>query len=268
MKKSVILMAGLMAMALAGSAQAAGNTMFEVQNASAAPQFTATDVGDIDAKGSLSVGGKVAAGLANIPGSVALTQGVGALHIGTKGNDFTSASGTYQHVSYPNSFGGATYDPTAASNFSFYRINQNDSTLAYSLPVPGAALGYLNFGVVDVTQNPSTTAYRKNLAQFWVKAEPATATNPGAWGSIANTPSFIQFMTTSWNGTAMTPLTEKMRITSDGKVGIGTNASNLPTSKLHVVGLPVFADNTAALTGGLTAGAFYRTSTGVLMVAF
>lgn len=50
-----------------------------------------------------------------------------------------------------------------------------------------------------------------------------------------------------------------------GNVGIGTPT---PTSKLQVVGLPVYADNTAALAGGLTAGAFYRTSTGVLMVAF
>jgi hypothetical protein len=40
-----------------------------------------------------------------------------------------------------------------------------------------------------------------------------------------------------------------------GNVGIGTSA---PTSKLHVVGLPVFANNAAAIAGGLTAGAFYR----------
>jgi len=47
-----------------------------------------------------------------------------------------------------------------------------------------------------------------------------------------------------------------------GKVGIGTTA---PTSKLHVVGLPSYADNTTALAGGLTAGAFYHTA-GVLKV--
>jgi hypothetical protein len=41
-----------------------------------------------------------------------------------------------------------------------------------------------------------------------------------------------------------------------GNVGIGTTA---PTSKLQVVGLSVFANNAAAVAGGLTAGAFYRT---------
>jgi hypothetical protein len=50
-----------------------------------------------------------------------------------------------------------------------------------------------------------------------------------------------------------------------GRVGIGTAA---PTSALQVVGLPVYADNAAATSGGLTAGAFYRTSTGVLMVRY
>ncbi|HEX3070257.1 MAG TPA: hypothetical protein VHX14_16950, partial [Thermoanaerobaculia bacterium] len=47
-----------------------------------------------------------------------------------------------------------------------------------------------------------------------------------------------------------------VRIQSGGNVGIGTTS---PTSKLHVVGLPAFANNAAAVAGGLTAGAFYRT---------
>ena len=40
-----------------------------------------------------------------------------------------------------------------------------------------------------------------------------------------------------------------------GNVGIGTTN---PHSKLAVVGLPVYANNAAAITGGLAAGDFYR----------
>lgn len=45
-------------------------------------------------------------------------------------------------------------------------------------------------------------------------------------------------------------------ISNNGNVAIGTTN---PTSKLQVVGLPEYADNAAALAGGLTVGAFYRT---------
>jgi len=50
--------------------------------------------------------------------------------------------------------------------------------------------------------------------------------------------------------------TEHVFIDPSGKVGIGTNS---PTSPLQVVGLPVYANNAAAIAGGLTAGALYRT---------
>ena len=53
-----------------------------------------------------------------------------------------------------------------------------------------------------------------------------------------------------------------MYINPAGNVGIGTVS---PTSKLQVVGLPSYADNAAAITGGLTVGAFYHTA-GVLKV--
>jgi hypothetical protein len=47
-----------------------------------------------------------------------------------------------------------------------------------------------------------------------------------------------------------------LQYTAGGNVGIGTDS---PTSKLHVVGLIEYADNTAATLAGLTIGAFYRT---------
>jgi len=47
-------------------------------------------------------------------------------------------------------------------------------------------------------------------------------------------------------------------ITKNGcKVGIGTSS---PKSKLDVVGLPIYANNAAAIAGGLQAGSFYRTN--------
>ncbi|SRR5229473_8138629 len=50
--------------------------------------------------------------------------------------------------------------------------------------------------------------------------------------------------------------TEVLRILPSGFVGIGTAT---PHSALAVIGLPVYATNAAAITGGLAAGDLYRT---------
>jgi hypothetical protein len=58
--------------------------------------------------------------------------------------------------------------------------------------------------------------------------------------------------------------TPKLTIDTSGNLGINTLT---PTSKLHVVGLVEYADNAAALAGGLTVGAMYiRTGHGLDIV--
>jgi len=81
---------------------------------------------------------------------------------------------------------------------------------------------------------------------------------PVATGSVPQRMSIV-------TGASFATRAERLVVKSDGKVGIGTNA---PTSQLQVVGLPTYADNAAAIIGGLTVGAFYRTATGVLMVRY
>ncbi len=58
------------------------------------------------------------------------------------------------------------------------------------------------------------------------------------------------------DGTVNGATNEAISISTNGNIGIGTTS---PTSKLQVVGLPVYVNNSGALAGGLTAGAFYRT---------
>lgn len=75
-----------------------------------------------------------------------------------------------------------------------------------------------------------------------------------------------QLSTSSDNSLMFTDLAnaiERMRITSEGNVGIGTP---MPTSKLQVVGLQIHENNADAKTAGLTQGAFYRNADGVVRV--
>lgn len=82
----------------------------------------------------------------------------------------------------------------------------------------------------------------------------------GKYNSGSNSFSSLEFKLTNLSDSDFATV---MTMNSNGNIGIGTNS---PGSRLAVVGLPVFSDNTAAAS--LSEGSFYRTASGVVMVKF
>lgn len=152
-------------------------------------------------------------------------------HLVGNGVDNASAVGVFQNPGLP----AASYASGDAPGFHFFR--NNVSSINGGFPKANDVLGNLGFG--------SVISGNKWLGLISARAE--------ADATTTSFPASLTFATASPNQLGST---EKMRITSAGRVGIGTNA---PTSKLHVVGIVEYADNTAAKAGGLTVGAIYRT---------
>jgi hypothetical protein len=148
-------------------------------------------------------------------------------------------------------------------------------TAVTTFPVPSVRPSTANTVIAfDLMPNGSATEYTNNgFAWFDVCDTDCLTTNPAlASARVGITATFVEFGSRAFNGATQKPIhftftygaggapVTAMSITSTGstdrKVGIGTAT---PTSALQVVGLPVYANNAAAVAGGLTAGAFYRT---------
>jgi hypothetical protein len=263
MRKSVLLMAGLMTVALAGSAQAAGNTMFAVQDSTPTDRFTVSDTGVVNAAGAdLPLGGKLAITLNNAPvppsGKIPLTAAYGPFHAATIGSAGANAAFLAQHVTT----GAGTYAAAVAPSFSFYRLNQNTADSSYVLPQAGHTIGAFTFGTINATVDAN--ASRLNGAKFSVVAESnwSGVTAAGVL-TIDTTPSYFLWTSTSVGGGYI----EKMRLTSTGNLIIGLGSAGT-SPKLRVIGLPVSADETGLpVPAGVTTGDFYRTPLGVVRVA-
>ena len=130
-------------------------------------------------------------------------------------------------------------------------------TPAYELDVVGdiqitGGLRHLDVGQV-LTATPERLVLRSKNG----------TTNQGAGINIYNEDAgaranSISFLAGNGVGTVMT-------VAANGYLGIGTDE---PASQLHVMGLPVHADNAAAITAGLTVGAFYHNGDGIVRVVY
>jgi len=116
----------------------------------------------------------------------------------------------------------------------------------------GDMIGQYSFTAVDTSWSPlrfntgaiKNIAYNDNATAGWGSSGTADLEGAGLGFYVIK-------------DVSARAMSEAVRIDYNGNVGIGTT---VPTSKLHVVGLPIYANNAAAVAGGLTAGAFYRTN--------
>ena len=126
-------------------------------------------------------------------------------------------------------------------------------TVALKSPITGNFILGDGTGEHDIFINGGAGHYRWLLWQTggllrWGIATNETAESGGNAGS--------NFYIASFDDAGLWLHTPICIRRSDGQVGMGTTD---PKSALHVVGIPVYANNAAAIAGGLTAGAFYRT---------
>jgi hypothetical protein len=124
-------------------------------------------------------------------------------------------------------------------------LTHNNGT---ALPLLNDRLGYMNVGAVDDLA-PATNRFGGGFTFF---ADGNWSIDRGVTPNVSHLPTKLYIQTAGASGLMQT----RLAILSNGNVGIGTTA---PTAPLQVVGLPQYANNGAAVTGGLTAGAFYRT---------
>jgi hypothetical protein len=183
----------------------------------------------------------------------------------------------------------APRQPLSASPYAFYAVTAEVAVLAHTAETvlsSAPAGGWVDDGTVVSLATPSdkvsiegnsyfggrvgigttTPAAKLHVAgsgdtRIYVSGGAVTAelfsttdTNTGYVGTLSNHPFALR--TNDLN---------RITILADGKVGIGSNS---PTSPLQVVNLPICDTLQQAKDAGLSAGAFYRTTAGQVMVVY
>jgi hypothetical protein len=160
-------------------------------------------------------------------------------------NFWNGAASANDYWSIQNVLGAGT-NPTSVLTFT-----HAGSTGAASVSLPG---GLTLGGTITTNAVGISSIYGLQLTRTAAASNSQLYSSTGTLnlgGNSAGT-GMVGFNTNA----SITPYA--MVVAAGGNVGIGINA---PTAPLHVVGLAVYANNAAAITGGLTAGAFYRTGT-------
>lgn len=262
MKKTVLLMAGVLAVALAGSAQAA--TMFAVQNASAVDKFVVQDDGKVGVGTATPGGGSlhvVAPNTAPFADSLGNNQEAGM------GVDVTTSTGAppagpiqaanYTFlVKYNNGGAGIT------NNFNTFRmISRIDPSVADNVTGQFAAANF-----IAQHGGSGTAAYVVAFVANAVSRGTGNVTDAIAVDAASPGRSSTGVIT---NAKGLRIRQQKLAAGVTNGYGIyqeGASDINLFNGFLNAPNLPVFADNTAA--AALAVGTLYRTPAGVVMVRF
>jgi hypothetical protein len=139
-----------------------------------------------------------------------------------------------------NDIGVATYTVSSRDVLKVTREIHNGSVSHHELKIYKNGVNYDIVLECDAVQYPAMNIRVWKLEQSGYNEMIINKNLYDATGKVNATPAFIDTFATD----------------SQGFVGIGTT---FPTSKFQVVGLPEYTDNTTAIAGGLTIGAFYRT---------
>lgn len=255
MKKTVILMAGLLAVALAGSAQA-GTTMFAVQNSAGTDQFVVQDTGLTGIGTSTPSGGSlhvVATSTPILNDILGMNQAAGmGVDVSTPAT--AAPAGAIQAANYAFLIKYQNGGSAINNNFNTFRmVARTDSTVTD--PIAGAVAA----GNFQVQHKGTNTA--SNIIALVANTQllgTGNVTGAAAIRAAAPAISGTGIMSNAY-GVSIKPQKQTGVTNGWGVYQEGVNDVNYFQGKVQLPNLAVYANNAAAVAGGLSAGMLYRT---------
>ena len=170
----------------------------------------------------------------------------------------------YHPIGYLNANGSSTYFmytdlgyDDASKQTTVFQLNGNDklSLMENGDVVIGSSNWYNTNSYQSTLRASDANIFASNTIGKTLNIQGGKSRGTGAGGSIN-----FGVSASGSTGSVLNNSVNKMTITPNGKVNI--------LQMLNISSISVYADNTAATSGGLDVGDVYRTSTGVLMVRY